>query len=280
MDGPLTATGTGPLAWRPFRAAVATAVVSTVVLTVAVVNGWLGEDVGRGGDFCEAARDGLVKQPANVLSNLGFVAAGLMVGWRARRPWQLGQALPRLPGLATGYACMVVLLGPASAAMHATETSLGGRLDLTSMYLVASFAAAYAVTRWIGRDRSFFWGLFAVLVVGCELVGTLDAQVPVVRYSGNLAFVGLLLLAVALEILLSRRGPVNTDLRYGAAALGSIVVGFVIWNVERQGWCDPDSWVQGHGAWHLLGAAAAYLLFRFYASETGRFGAGGAPGKS
>ncbi len=32
--------------------------------------------------------------------------------------------------------------------MHATQSSLGGLLDPTSMYLVASFATAYAVTRW------------------------------------------------------------------------------------------------------------------------------------
>ena len=269
-DGSRTAAGTSAVERRPLLAALATAVVSTAVLMVAVANGWLGEDVGRGGDFCEAARDGLVKQPANALSNLGFVVAGLMVGWRARRPWHLGQTLPRLPGLSTGYACLVVLLGPASAAMHATESSVGGHLDLTSMYLVAGFAAAYALTRWVGRGRGAFWAVFAVLVVGCELVGLIDAQVPVVRYSGNLAFAGLLLLAVVLEILLWRRGPITTDLRYGAAALGSIVVGFVIWNVERQGWCAPDSWLQGHGAWHLLGAVAAYLLFRFYASEERR----------
>lgn len=46
--------------------------------------------------------------------------------------------------LATGLAVVVVLLGPASMAMHATQSVPGGRLDLLSMYLIGGFAAAYA----------------------------------------------------------------------------------------------------------------------------------------
>jgi hypothetical protein len=74
-----------------------------------------------------------VKQPANSFSNLGFVVAGLLIGQQAGDASRLGDTLPRFRWLATGYACVVVLLGPASAAMHATQSSLGGRLDITSM---------------------------------------------------------------------------------------------------------------------------------------------------
>lgn len=259
--------GRGPTDARPFVAALLTAVGSCLLLVLAVRGGWLGPDVGRGGDFCEAAHRGWVRQPANTWSNLGFVAAGLLVGWRARRPERLGDTLPHYPGLSTGYACLVVLLGPGSAAMHATQSVVGGLLDLSSMYLVAAFAAAYALTRWWRRTEPFFWLLFATLVVGCELVGAIDAEVPVVMVPGNLAFALLLLTAVGVEVALWRRGPARTELRYGVAALGSILVAFAIWNLSRHGWCDPTSWVQGHAAWHLLDAVAAYLLFRLYASE-------------
>ena len=251
----------------PFLAAVGTAVLSTGLLVLAVRFGWLGPDTGRGANFCEAARDGYLKQPANSLSNLGFVVAGLMIGWRARTPGLLGDTLPRFPGLATGYACVVVLLGPASAAMHATQSSLGGVLDMTSMYLVAGFAAAYALTRWWRREPVFFWQLFLLLVAACELVGLWDGDVPVVHFGGNLAFGLLLVLAAVVETRLWRRGPARADLRYGVGALASMLVAFVIWNLSQHGWCDPHSLVQGHAAWHLLDAVAAYLLFRLYASE-------------
>src|SRR6478609_4027749 len=133
---------------RPLGYAALTAALSTGLLGLGVGYGWLGPDVGRGDNFCEAARSGWVKQPANTWSNLGFVVAGLLVAWRAGRPDQLGDVLPRHAGLATAYACLVVLLGPASAAMHATQAETGGQFDLLSMYLVASFAAAYALMRW------------------------------------------------------------------------------------------------------------------------------------
>ncbi|MDF1603689.1 ceramidase domain-containing protein [Nocardioides sp. YIM 152315] len=254
--------------FRPLAYAAATAVVSTGLLVLAVRHGWLGDDVGRGANFCEAARDGLVKQPANSFSNLGFVVAGLLVAWRAGRPDRLGDVLPRHAGLATAYGCVVVLLGPASAAMHATQSDLGGDLDMVSMYLVASFAAAYALMRRVGQGRLFFWQLFSLFVAACELVGLYDGAVPVVTYSGNLAFAALLLTAVVVEAQLWRRPrPTRTDLRWGAAALGTILVAFAVWSLTKSRWCDPHSLVQGHAAWHLLDAVSAYLLFRFWISE-------------
>ena len=46
-----------------------------------------------------------------------------------------------------------------------------------------------------------------------------------------------------------------------------MLVAFGIWLLSTNGWCDPDSIWQGHAAWHLLCAVAAYWLFRLYASE-------------
>jgi hypothetical protein len=264
---------------RPLAFAGVTAVVSVGLLTVAVATGGLGPDVGRGAEFCEAARSGWVRQPANTLSNAGFVVAGLLVAWRAGRREQLGATLSRYPGLATAYACVVVLLGPASAAMHATQSALGGQLDLLSMYLVASFAAAYAVTRAAGRGPAAFAVLFAVLLAGCELTGLRGGEVPVVMHPGNIAFGVLLVTALAVELTMVRRGLVAADARYAAVAAGALAVAFVIWNLSKTAWCDPHSPLQGHAVWHLLGAVAAYYLFRYYTSErsAGRVPTGGTP---
>lgn len=246
---------------------------STGLLVLAIGFGWLGPDVGRGDNFCEAARCGWLKQPANSLSNVGFVVAGLLIAWRAGRPDRLGDVLPRYSGLATSYACLVVVLGPASAAMHATQSELGGRLDLLSMYLVASFAAAYALVRRFDRDRLFFWRIFVLFVVCCEVIGLLGDEVPVVSQSGNVAFAALLILAIVIEVRLWRGdGPTRTVLRWGAAALGTMLVAFTIWILSKSLWCDPHSLIQGHAIWHLLDAASAYLLFRFWASERTRSG--------
>jgi hypothetical protein len=244
------------------------AVVSVGLLTLAIGQGWLGPDVGRGDMFCEADSGGFLVQPANSLSNFGFVVAGLLVAWRAGRRDQLGDVLPLLPALPTAFAVVTVLLGPASAAMHATQSALGGHLDLLSMYLIASFAAAYAAMRLLRRRPTFFFQVFLLLVAACELIGTYSHEVPVVHMAGNLAFGVLLVAAVVMETLLWRRAEgTRTDWRFGAASVCAMVVAFVVWNLAQGPWCDPHSLLQGHAAWHLLDAVAAYLLFRLYASE-------------
>ena len=162
--------------------------------------------------FCEVPHDlDGVFQPANSLSNLGFVVAGLAVAWRAGRPELLGDVLPRLRGLPTAYAVVTVLLGPASAAMHATGSALGGHLDLLSMYLIASFAAAYALMRLVRQGAVFFFQVFLLMVAACELVGTIDAEVPVVHIAGNLAFGALLVTAIVVEVVLWRRADGSPD---------------------------------------------------------------------
>ncbi len=157
--------------------------------------------------------------------------------------------------------------------MHATQSALGGRLDMTSMYLVSSFAAAYALTRWWRRERVFFWQVFLLLVAACELVGLSERVVPVFQSWGNVIFGALLVVAITVEVMLWRRGSAHpeegrTRLAYGAGAVASIGLAFAIWNASQHGLCDPDSLVQGHAVWHLLCALSAYLLFRLWASET------------
>lgn len=153
--------------------------------------------------------------------------------------------------------------------MHASQSSLGGRLDTTSMYLLASFAAAYAIARHRRSAGAGFAATFVALLLACELIGLWSTPLPVVMSAGNLVFGLLLLTALGLETTMARRSDRTIDLRWGQAGLASMVVAFVIWNGAKQGtpFCDPDSLVQGHAIWHLLGAVAAYCLFRLYSSE-------------
>ena len=252
---------------RPIAIAAATAVVSCGLLALAVWFGWLGPDVGRGANFCEAARDWVVRQPANTFSNIGFVIAGLLIAWHAGVRENLGTALSAHRGLATAMACVVVLLGPASAAMHATQSAIGGHLDMASMYLIASFAAAYAAMRWLRGGIGMFAAMFVGGVAFCEIVGLSSADIPVVNYSGNVAFALLLTVAVVLEVLIMRRGAARANRWYAVASLASILIAFAIWNATKTWLCDPGSLIQGHAIWHLLGAVSAYFLYRYYASE-------------
>ncbi|MDG6101766.1 ceramidase domain-containing protein [Dactylosporangium aurantiacum] len=250
---------------RPITAAVATAAVSCGLLAAALRWGWLGPDAGRGAEFCEAGRDWVVRQPANTFSNAGFVAAGLLIAWHAgARPDPGAGAGPRRR--ATALACLVVLLGPGSAAMHATQSVLGGHLDLLSMYLIAAFAAASATTRWLRAGTAVLAGVFAGAVAACEAAGAWDVRVPVVLHPGNAAFGLLLLTAAALEIAIIRRDRTAPGAGFAYAAIAVLLVAFAVWNAAQAWLCDPRSPLQGHAAWHLLCAVSAYLLYRYYAA--------------
>jgi hypothetical protein len=250
---------------RALATASATAFVTTGLLVLAVARGWLGPDVGRGGSFCEVGT-GAVRQPANAWSNLGFVVAGLLVARRADEP---RTTIAGHPALAAAFGSLVVLLGPASAAMHATQSAAGGHLDLLSMFLVASFASAYAAMRVARRGPGFFASWFVVALVVCEVAERVPGHVPVVSIWANAVFGLLLLLALVGELALHRRPGPRTDLRWGVAAVAALGIAFAVWTQAKDGGplCDPHSLLQGHAFWHVLCAVAAYCLYRLWASE-------------
>jgi hypothetical protein len=255
---------------RALALASVTAFVSVGLLLLAVARGWLGPDVGRGDGFCEARPTGPVRQPANSWSNLGFVVAGLLIARRADDP---RATIGAHPGLAAAFGSLVVFLGPASAAMHATQSATGGHLDLLSMFLVSSFASAYAVMRITRGGVRLFAAWFVASLVVSELAerGT-HRDLPVLDSWANAAFGAFLLLAVACEAVLHGRPGPRADLRWGLGAVGAMALAFTVWNLSKDGapLCRPASLLQGHAFWHVMCAVAAYCLYRFWASEGGR----------
>ncbi len=194
------------------------------------------------------------------------MVAGLAVGWHARLP---AGRLAR-PGLATTYAVVVVLLGPGSMAMHATQSERGGRLDQLSMYLVACFALAYALMRATRRSTGSFLAVFAGLLVLCEAVEQWHTDLPVVDNTGNLVF-GIILVgrdrhrgvAAPSRRPLPRRPLGARRRRRDRHRLRDLEP-----LEERHSLCHPHSLLQGHAAWHLLCAVSAWCLYRYWASGT------------
>ncbi len=234
--------------------------------------GWPGAAnhcIAAGTCFCEAFREGLVRQPANTWSNLGFVAVGLSIAAHVdRRP----ALAPRRTNpmtttrfYPTSYALVIALLGPGSMALHASMTRWGGQVDVLSMYLFASFVLAYGVLRWRRLSRAGFLGVFATLTL---LLGASKLWNPV---SSDLIF-GLLLASIgAVEMAVSRARP---ELRIERGwLLGALVVflaAFAVWLPSRTTnglLCMPDSLLQGHALWHLKCALATAAIFLYYRSE-------------
>ena len=136
------------------------------------------------------------------------------------------------------------------------------------MYLIASFAVAYAAMRRWGRGPGFLSAVFVAVLVACELVDQVGA-LPVVGYAGNVVFGVCLAAALVLEAQVARGGALTLDTRWGRAAGGVVLVALAVWGTAKDGspLCFPSSLYQGHAVWHLLCAVGAWCLFRLYVSE-------------
>jgi len=144
------------------------------------------------------------------------------------------------------YAFALAVVGLGSAWFHATLTFNAQFADVLGMYLVATFALFYS----IGRLRPLSpAALFSGYVATNAVLATLLYWAPVAR---RWIFALLLVAVIALA----------TATKYLWIAVGIMGVAFVIWILDfTHVLCRPDSWIQGHAIWHILGAVAAWYLF-------------------
>lgn len=247
-------------------------VVCSAVLFAVGWNGWPGVVGSSGMEFCEELASGMIKQPANAWSNVGFMVAGIGVGMHAAGV-AAGRRLPRARNRMTGnplypilYATAAALVGPMSLALHASATTWGGKIDILSMFAWASFCVVYAGARLQGlSDTQFVRGFVAVLA----LLTTVFLASPIPG-SGSVLF-GVAVTAFGiLEAWNWRRHPeVGIDRRWLFATIAIFGTALFIWWMSRTGnpWCDPHSLLQGHAVWHVLNSFAMVTVYVYFCSE-------------
>lgn len=210
--------------------------------------------------FCELPRtDAMIVQPANSWSSYGYAFAGfLMILLSQSRSWTSGfhsQA-------AAVFGLTAIFVGLGSVLLHATLTLWGQFFDVMGMYLTSGFMLVSAIARW--RNLSVRGAVLLYLsVVGALLV--VLYLVPEVRRS---LFAVVLIAAILLELIYARPRRVGVMLSYYLAGIMTKAIAFSIWNLDQHGLvCQPESLIQGHAIWHLLGATSLWLTFLYYRSE-------------
>lgn len=182
-------------AYRPLAIAIGALGVFAVVFVSAGLVGWWDQAaneqaIGEISRWCERVSDGILREPANALGNLGFVVSGLVMLTILAKETKAGAPRTnRFIGnqpLALLYASATVFLGPGSMVMHGSHTFFGAWIDNVSMvtYILIPWVYNLAVLgRW--KDRLFFsvyasvLGLYAVaywtlgsdLGIGLDLFG-------------------------------------------------------------------------------------------------------------
>ncbi|MGH7598483.1 MAG: ceramidase domain-containing protein [bacterium] len=214
--------------------------------------------------FCETIHRGTVAQPANTWSSFAFVFAGLLIirqsgeDVRSRRLNMMTsrRAYPLL------YGAALVLLGLGSAFYHASLTFAGQFADLMGMYLLACFILLYNVSRLKALNaKTFVW---AYLALNLALTYVL-LEFPALR---RYIFAAIVIAALLPEYGVRRQKKPQINGFFLQAAWWALIIAFVIWTLDiTKVLCNPNSWLQGHALWHILGALAAGLLYLYYRSE-------------
>ena len=210
--------------------------------------------------FCELPRTGaLIVQPANSWSSYGYAFAGFLIivlsqsaDWKSRFRSEA----------ATWFGVTAIFVGLGSVLLHATLTLWGQFFDVTGMYLVGGFMLVSAIVRWRGLSAQTAVILYLALV-GALLV--VLYQVPDVR---RWLFAAVLIAAIIAELGFARPRRKGIRVSYYFAGIAAKAVAFTIWNLDQHGTlCAPGSLLQGHAAWHLLGATSLWMTFLYYRSE-------------
>jgi hypothetical protein len=77
-----------------------------------------------------------------------------------------------------------------------------------------------------------------------------------------------LIAAILIEMVFARPRRPGIRVGYYLAGIATKAVAFTIWNLDQHGTiCTPQSLLQGHAIWHLLGAGSLWLTFLYYRSE-------------
>jgi hypothetical protein len=211
--------------------------------------------------FCEAPHAGLVLQPANSWSSLGFVFAG---AWIMLHGPSASREAPFSGWTALWFGVTSIVIGVGSFLLHATLTLWGQFNDVLGMYLLGGFILSYALQRW--RRLSAGAAIALYLVTCAILIGSLWIMPETRRWFFAVA----LLAAIAVEFMFARPLRAGIQVKWFVYGLIANIVAFGIWILDNtRTLCAPQSWLQGHAVWHLLGAAAVYFTYRYYRSEQG-----------
>ncbi len=245
-------------------------VISFSVFILSISQGWYGPPADNGGHFCEAVHEGWWVQPTNTWSNIGDIIVGLVCAWLLtyrvnsnKNAFYTNSFIPKF------YCVSAVMVGIGSMAMHATETNIGGLMDMNGMYILSSFIFTYSLVRLYQLKVPVFIGIYLTCITLLNIAGTFKTTLGIEFYPGNTAFGIACIAGIIFESMNVKKKKLNIQFKYSVFAAISFALGFVVWQFGRDGhpWCHPNSWFQWHGVWHLSNALSIFFMFKYYTSE-------------
>jgi hypothetical protein len=218
--------------------------------------------------FCERVRPGVIRQPVNTWSNLAFISTGVMVLAVAVRDFTLAPRPKRANLMRSNwvypviYGAVTISIGLGSLLYHSSLAFVWQTVDVTSIYLMASFMLLYNVS----RMRRMKGGVFA----GSYLLANLAMGYVAIRWPVTRRYIVVLLILAVLvcEIIICKKRRPRTDMRFFRAANISLSLAGVSWILDiGRVICLPDSLLQAHALWHVFMAMTIGFVYFYYRSE-------------
>jgi hypothetical protein len=217
---------------------------------------------------------GMFAQPVNTWSNVGFMLVGLAMLWWIGWERTTGRRAPLRNRITDGtlfatlYGGFTVFLGPGSMFFHASMRQWAGWFDVMSMNFFLAFVPAYNLV------RRFAWPNWAGILIYFAAVVIEGVLVLVDPDDSLIFFAALGAIAIASQIVVACSSGIHTATSgkvWFGVGVGVFALAFVIWWLSWTNGplCDPASPLQGHGAWHLLSAAAVGCLYMYFRAEEG-----------
>ena len=220
--------------------------------------------VALGGSDCERLRVGWLAQPANAVSSLAYVAAGLWLLWRAGRP-----GVNR--GMLLGAGVATILIGVGSVAYHGPQPGWARTVHDGSIVWLGLVV--------IGHN---FWLLARTNVRRVALAAAPAlAAFPVLPSTGSAPRLpGGLVVAVVLVVGAVLAHPTTTPAALAAWRRSAVWMALALaaYAAGRTGsaLCRPGVLWQPHAAWHVVSAAGLLCaVLGFAARAPGRIGGAG-----
>mgnify|MGYP001794607521 CR=1 FL=1 len=199
--------------------------------------------------YCERVGVGLLAEPLNLVSNLAFVAAGVLI-WRAARR-DLG-TVPRTLGALCGLA---VLVGLGSATFHSVATQWAQVADIVPIVVFLLSVLGVALRQLYGAPASLV-GLGLAGFLG--LSALLTAIVPAAPTNGSQPYFGTLVTLVLLGLGLRTRKPAVARPLLLAAPLFTLSL---LARIADPRVCEAFP-LGTHFVWHLFNGGCFYLVLR------------------
>jgi len=211
--------------------------------------------------FCETVGNGLIRQPVNAYTNIGYVIVGILILVTLKKSRHKNLSKSIASGLTRNllflFGVAYIAVGIGSFLYHASFIFLGEEMDDDSMYLIGMFMVLFEWARINKLSNKKFLTLYFSLNFIFELT---IYFFPVVR---GALFAILIAISFIIEAEARKQTALAEEIYFNDLANMIFMAAYLIWILDKTHiLCYPDSLFQGHSIWHLLTAFAGWVMFK------------------